>query len=124
MVNTGSPQTFGGVISGSGALTQMGPGTLTLNAANTYSGPTTLSGGVLSLGSSESAGTSGPMGNPATPANSIVLGGGTLQYTSANQYDYSSRFSTAPASSTTLTSTARTSPGRESDQFRRVPLAQ
>ena len=40
----------GGVISGSGdSLTKAGPGTLTLTAANTYGGPTAVTGGTLSL---------------------------------------------------------------------------
>jgi fibronectin-binding autotransporter adhesin len=41
----------GSAITGSGSLTQMGPGTLTLGAANNYSGPTTVSGGALLLNS-------------------------------------------------------------------------
>ncbi len=47
IVNTSSNQTFGGTISGAGGLTQAGPGTLTLNGAPNYSGPTTVSGGTL-----------------------------------------------------------------------------
>ncbi len=47
VVNTSSNQTFSGTISGAGALTQAGSGTLTLTQANTYSGPTTVSGGTL-----------------------------------------------------------------------------
>ncbi len=42
--------TFGNVISGSGGLTQTGPGTLILTASNTFSGGTTISGGSLTLG--------------------------------------------------------------------------
>jgi len=47
------------------------------------------------VGSVETAGVSGPLGVPATPANSISFGGGTLQYSASNQFDYSSRISTA-----------------------------
>src|SRR4030095_4099357 len=46
-------------------------------------------------GVAETPGTSGPLGNPATPAGSIVLGGGTLHSSAANQNDFSARFSTA-----------------------------
>lgn len=46
-------QTLSGIISGTGALNQNGPGKLTLSAANTYSGATTLSAGAtLALTSS------------------------------------------------------------------------
>ncbi|GAU85522.1 chaperone protein DnaJ [Bosea sp. BIWAKO-01] len=41
---------YAGVISGSGSLTQAGGGTLTLTAANTYSGGTTISAGILRIG--------------------------------------------------------------------------
>ncbi|MDX1724562.1 MAG: autotransporter-associated beta strand repeat-containing protein, partial [Pseudomonas sp.] len=39
--------TFGGVVSGSGALIKSGAGTLTLSGANSYSGGTTISAGIL-----------------------------------------------------------------------------
>ncbi|MGD0260161.1 MAG: autotransporter-associated beta strand repeat-containing protein, partial [Verrucomicrobiota bacterium] len=45
-----NPQTYSGVISGTGSLTLSGPNTLTLNNANTYTGVATISAGVLQLG--------------------------------------------------------------------------
>ena len=42
--------TFGGVISGTGALVQKGSGTLTLTADNTYTGGTMINAGTLQLG--------------------------------------------------------------------------
>ena len=42
--------TIGGVISGTGSLTQAGTGTLVLTGANTYTGGTTISAGTLELG--------------------------------------------------------------------------
>lgn len=73
------------------------PGTIQLMGANTYTGPTTLNGNILQLDSPEIPGTSGPLGNPAVPANSIVMSGGGLQFSSVNNHDYSGRFSTTTA---------------------------
>jgi autotransporter-associated beta strand protein len=56
--------TFAGVISGSGGLAELGPGTWVLTGANTFSGATTISSGTLQLGGSGSiAGTSGVLDN-------------------------------------------------------------
>lgn len=69
-----------GVISGSGDLTFTGPGTLTLNAANTYSGVTRVNAGTLALGSSGSIGSSSGLSiaNGANFNVSTVSGGFTL----------------------------------------------
>jgi autotransporter-associated beta strand protein len=53
------PQSFSGMISGSGSLTMAGPGTLTLSGPNTYTGGTTLAAGTLVLANAAAAG-SGP----------------------------------------------------------------
>jgi autotransporter-associated beta strand protein len=45
--NNGSTQTFGGEISGTGSLTKIGAGALTLSGTNNYSGGTTVSAGSL-----------------------------------------------------------------------------
>ena len=74
-----------GVISGGGSVTQLGGGTLTLAGSNSYTGATNLNAGILNLGSAGALGTGGI----------ISFGGGTLQYSAANQADYSGRFSTA-----------------------------
>ena len=42
--------TISQILKGSGTLTKVGSGTLTLSGANTYSGATTVSGGTLALG--------------------------------------------------------------------------
>jgi len=69
----GNNATLAGAIgessSGVGVLTKIGPGTLTLSAANTYSGATVVSAGTLAL---SGAGTLG-----STSAMTLV-GGGTL----------------------------------------------
>lgn len=83
--------------SAGGTLDKFGAGTLSLSAANTYTGTTTFAGGNLRANFAETPGAtpSGPFGAPATPAGSLVFAGGALQYSAANTYDYSPRFSTA-----------------------------
>ena len=49
----------GNAITGTGGLLQMGPGTLTLNAGNAYTGGTAISGGTLRLGNAAALGTGG-----------------------------------------------------------------
>ena len=66
-------------------IAKTGSGTLILTGNNAYTGGTTINGGTLSLGNANAIGTTG----------TITFGGGTLQYTSANTTDYSSRFSAA-----------------------------
>jgi autotransporter-associated beta strand protein len=51
---TGKSGTVSAVLAGAGALNQTGSGTLTLSGANTYRGNTTVSAGVLALGSAGS----------------------------------------------------------------------
>ena len=63
----------------------MAGGAETLSGSNTYTGGTTLSAGVLNAGSTGALGSSGM----------ISFGGGVLQYSAANQTDYSGRFSNA-----------------------------
>jgi autotransporter-associated beta strand protein len=101
----GGTPTISGIImdSGSGkgvvivARANSSRDTIVFSGANTYSGTTTLINGTLQVASAEIPGTSGPLGS-----STISFAGGdgtsnfgTLQYSSANQFDYSSRFSTA-----------------------------
>ena len=51
VINTGAfNETLSGIISGTGALTKEGTGTLILSSPNTYSGPTTVAAGTLQAG--------------------------------------------------------------------------
>ena len=72
--------TLSGVISefaGSGVFTQSGTGTTILTGLNTFSGSLTISAGILSISSVNASATAAqPLGE-----GSIILGGGTLQYT-------------------------------------------
>ncbi|MFP6560442.1 autotransporter outer membrane beta-barrel domain-containing protein [Paraburkholderia sp. B3] len=66
--------TFGGTISGTGNVTQTGPGVTVLNAVNTYSGGTTISDGTLAVG--DAAHANAALGAGATTvADGATLGG-------------------------------------------------
>ena len=98
----GSTTTFAGVISGTGSLTKVGNGALTLGGANTYNGSTTISAGTLrTTGGSLPAntalnltgttavfdmnGVSHTVGSLAGVAgSSVLLGGGTLAAGNSN----------------------------------------
>ena len=86
VLNTGNlntSTTFSGVIengSGTVGITKSGSGTLTLIGTNTYSGTTTLTDGLIGLGSADAIGSAG----------SIVFNGGGIQYSASNTTDFSS----------------------------------
>jgi autotransporter-associated beta strand protein len=63
---------YGGVISGTGTLTQQGPGMLTLSGINTYSGGSFIDGGVLAVAADANLG---------AQAGGLTFNGGTLQLT-------------------------------------------
>ncbi|MFO0189821.1 MAG: beta strand repeat-containing protein, partial [Planctomycetia bacterium] len=64
---------FSGTFSGAGSLTKVGSGTLTLSAANTYTGGSTISAGRLAVGNAAALGAStGPL---AVNAGTLDLGG-------------------------------------------------
>jgi autotransporter-associated beta strand protein len=85
-VTSSNNLTVDGVIT-NGATNQYGPliktdsGTLTLSGANTYTGATIISGGILSTASLANGGTASGIGNSINVAPALVLDGGTLQYT-------------------------------------------
>ncbi|MDQ3200265.1 MAG: autotransporter-associated beta strand repeat-containing protein, partial [Verrucomicrobiota bacterium] len=62
---------FSGVIQGSGSLSKIGTGTLTLSGANTYSGGTTVSAGALAVRNP-------PEADSATGTGAVQVNGGTL----------------------------------------------
>ena len=78
-----------GNISGTGSLEKLGAGTVTLTGNNSYTGGTQINAGTLAVGSANALGSSG----------TISFGGGTLQYTSGNSVDYSSRISSTAGQS-------------------------
>ena len=82
----GTALSLSGAIDGGGALSKIGAGSLTLSGNNTFSGGAKLYDGVVNLGSVSALGGSGTIG----------MYGSTLQFTSVNKTDYSSRFSADP----------------------------
>ena len=80
------PQTFGGVISGTGSLVKSGAGTLTLVGSSTYSGGTTVSAGTLQLGD-------GTAQNGSVPND--ITNNGTLAFANPQSQAYGGAISGA-----------------------------
>ena len=75
-INRSDTFTFGGVISGTGAFMQLGPGTTVLTGANTYTGATNVNAGTLQAGAA----------NAFSPFSAFtVASGATLDLNSFNQ---------------------------------------
>jgi autotransporter-associated beta strand protein len=73
--NRSDASTYSGIISGTGAVTKQRSGTLTLDGANSYSGVTTISDGVLALSGVGSIGTGGlNLGTTGSPGVFDLLG--------------------------------------------------
>ncbi|MDP1848477.1 MAG: fibronectin type III domain-containing protein [Solirubrobacteraceae bacterium] len=72
--------TFGSVLSGPGRLRKTGAGTLTLSAANTFAGGTSVRGGIIDFASLSNLGT-----------GSVTLDGGGLRWATGTATDVSSR---------------------------------
>jgi autotransporter-associated beta strand protein len=82
--NSANALTVSGVVSDVGTgvnLTKAGAGRILLsNTANTYRGITTLSGGVLEVKKLTDGGLSSSIGSSGSAATSLVINGGTLDY--------------------------------------------
>jgi autotransporter-associated beta strand protein len=83
--NIGTNYTLGGTgrIAGTTGLRKEGAGVATITTANTYTGVTTLTGGVLSVPALANGGIASPIGAADSSEGNLVFNGGTLQYTGA-----------------------------------------
>ncbi len=104
-INTvGANSSVNGVMSNLSSFTKSGSGSLTLSAANTYTGSTTVNGGILSISSDANLG--------AVPggavANHIQLGGGAILQTTTGLTLNANRGMTMIAGGGTLRSNAGT----------------
>jgi autotransporter-associated beta strand protein len=69
------------VLTGAKPLNKTTVGTVTLSGVNTYTGITTITDGVLSVGTIGNGGVAGNLGQATSAAANLVFNGGTLQYT-------------------------------------------
>jgi fibronectin-binding autotransporter adhesin len=81
--NSATAYTFGGAgsIAGTTGLAKSGNGLLTLNTANTFTGKTSINGGVVAIGADNRLGTA-PV---SAVADQLALNGGTLRITAGGQ---------------------------------------
>jgi len=79
-INNAADYTFSGAISGAGALVKGGLGIQTLGSNNTYTGVTTINGGILAVYGLANGGAASGLGASSNAAANLVLNGGTLRY--------------------------------------------
>ena len=117
--NQSNNYTYSDSISGSGAVTKAGAGTLTLSAANTYTGLTTIGSGTLAYGTNNALGTGGVAVNggvlnlstfsdsvgTVTLTSGTIAGTGTLTSSSGFSMDGTGLASASLAGAVGLTKT-------------------
>ena len=96
ITDTGVTATIAAPIAGTGGLNKAGPGLLTLAGENTYSGGTTISGGVLSVAGDTNLG---------DPSGGLILVGGEL-LTTADVFNTARAFDVSPGQGTDILAAA------------------
>ena len=89
-----------GALSGSGGLTKSGNATVTLNTTNTFTGPVSLSGGVLAVDNLNDGGLPSSIGASSASASNFTINGATLRLIGAQTN--TNRALTAGASGATI----------------------
>ncbi len=94
---------FAGAITGTGGLTLQGPGLLMLSGINTYTGPTNVTGGRLSVNGSITSdvmvGAGGNLGGTGTVFGSVNVLGAVAPGNSIGTLSVSGSYTQAPGSS-------------------------
>ncbi|MDZ7619359.1 MAG: autotransporter-associated beta strand repeat-containing protein, partial [Patescibacteria group bacterium] len=75
--------TISGAVGGTGGVTKRDAGAWTLSGSNTYTGATTIAGGVLSVSTLANGGVASSIGQSTNAASNLAFTGGTLRYTGA-----------------------------------------
>jgi len=81
---TFTTSTGNGLIAGLGGLTKANTGTLTIQTTNTYTGTTTIEGGVLEVSQLANGGVASAIGSSVNDPNKLVVSNATLRYSGPN----------------------------------------